>query len=230
MTLPILLSVPHAGLGIPPDVEELNLLTREQIAEDGDEGADQLYALERDVDALVTTEIARAFVDMNRAQDDRRKDGVVKTHTCWNVRIYRQPLSEGTVEALLERYHKPYHQQLTARAREGVKVGIDCHTMAVVGPPVGPDPGAERPAICIGNGDGTCPREWLGELALCLGRAFGKEVAINHPFTGGYIIRRHAPELPWIQIEFSRAPFMTMFEKRARLLQAITRWCEGLCW
>jgi formiminoglutamase len=228
MTLPILLSVPHAGLQVPPEIQELNLLSPAQIAEDGDGGADQLYALEREVLAFVDTEVGRAFVDMNRATDDRSRDGVVKTHTCWGVKVYKEPLPEETAVALIERYHSPYHQRLSALASFGVKVGLDCHTMAAVGPPVGPDPGVERPLICLSDGDGTCPRQWLGELALCLGRAFGREVAINHPFTGGYIIRRHASELPWIQIEFSRAPFMSLFEKRARLLKALTRWCEHL--
>jgi formiminoglutamase len=230
MTLPILLSVPHAGLQVPPEIDDLNLLSPEQIAEDGDEGAGQLYALEREVRAFVTTEIARAFVDMNRSPDDRRRDGVVKTHTCWNVQIDSEPLPEGTANALIERYYGPYHERLSSLATAGVKVGLDCHTMAAVGPPVGLDPGVERPSICVSNGDGTCPRDWLGDLAMCLGRAFGKEVSINHPFTGGYIVRHHASELPWIQIEFSRAPFLALFEKRARLLQALSYWCEGLSW
>jgi formiminoglutamase len=228
MTLPVLMSVPHAGLAIPPEVKELNLLTREQIAEDGDQGADQLYALEREVHAFVTTEIARAFVDMNRSPSDRGRDGVVKTHTCWNARIYQRPISDEIASDLIDRYYRPYHRQLTAYAAKAVKVGIDCHTMAPVGPPVGPDPGAERPAICISNGNGTCPRAWLGKLALCLGREFGKEIAVNHPFKGGHIIGHHAAELPWVQIEFSRAPFMSMFEKRARLMMALSRWCDTL--
>jgi formiminoglutamase len=226
MTLPILVSVPHAGLEMPDEIEGLNLLTPEQIAEDGDEGAGRIYDLERDVEAFVTTEVARAFVDMNRAPDDIRRDGVVKTHTCWDVPIYRRPLSGAVVEILIERYYHPYHQRLTELAAEGVIAGIDCHTMAAVGPPVGPDPGVERPAICISNGDGTCPREWLGALAMCLGRSLGKEVAINHPFTGGFIIRSHATELPWIQLEFSRAPFLSLLEKRVRLLTALQGWCE----
>jgi formiminoglutamase len=228
MTLPVLVSVPHAGLAVPPEVEQLNLLTTAQIAEDGDEGAARLYDLGREVQAFVTTEIARAFVDMNRAPDDFRMDGVVKTHTCWDVPVYERPLDDEMIEALLGRYYRPYHRQLSARAGENVRVGLDCHTMAAVGPPVGPDPGVERPAICISNGDGTCPREWLGELALCLGRSFGEGIAVNHPFTGGFIIRHHASELPWIQLEFSRAPFLSLLEKRLRLLAALDMWCGNL--
>ena len=39
MTLPLLLSVPHAGLTVPSQVENLCLLTKKEIVEDGDEGA-----------------------------------------------------------------------------------------------------------------------------------------------------------------------------------------------
>ena len=33
MTLPLLISVSHAGLSVPPELADLNLLTPEQIAE-----------------------------------------------------------------------------------------------------------------------------------------------------------------------------------------------------
>lgn len=226
MTLPLLLSVPHGGLRIPQEVEHLNLLSIEQIAEDGDEGAAEIYDLKDSVTAFVTTDIARAYVDLNRAEDDRRKDGVVKTHTCWDIPIYREPLPENTLQVLLEKYYHPYHAKLTSLAREpSVKLGIDCHTMAVTGPPVGPDPGKERPFICLSNADRTCPSSMLRSLANELEFSFDAQIAINDPFRGGYIIRSHCTELPWIQIEFARTPTPANQEKRHRLLQALTAWC-----
>ena len=74
MKLPFLLSVPHAGLTVPTEVEEICILSEEDIIKDGDEGAAQIYLpLENHVSALVTTDIARAILDMNRSQEDRRK-------------------------------------------------------------------------------------------------------------------------------------------------------------
>ena len=91
MTLPLLLSVPHAGLTIPPEVENLCVLTKKEIIEDGDEGAARIYLpLQKEVYSLVTTDVARAIVDMNRAEEDKSKDGIVKTHTCWDVPVYRE--------------------------------------------------------------------------------------------------------------------------------------------
>lgn len=226
MTLPLLLSVPHAGLVIPPEVNDLCMLSENEIIEDGDEGAAEIYLpLEDEVYTLVTTVVARAIVDMNRAEDDRGRDGVIKTHTCWDVQIYREPLSEVIITELMATFYKPYHSSLTQYATH-VQCGIDCHTMASQGPPVGPDTGIERSAICISNADCTCPNEWITSLADCFERAFEKEVAINHPFKGGYIVRSHAKELPWIQIELSRAPFFSNKEKGFRVLEALKDWCS----
>ena len=225
MTLPFLVSVPHAGLGVPPEVEGLCVLKEQDIIKDGDEGAAEIYYPLKDrVTAFVTTNIARAVVDMNRREDDRTKDGLVKTHTCWDVPIYKEPLSEEVVTSLIQRYYRPYHSRLS-HVSKGIRLGLDCHTMAAVGPPVAPDAGSRRPRVCLSNGDGsTCPQEWLLSLAECFRETFGDDVAMNAPFKGGYITRSHAEEIPWIQIELSREPFHDNEEKGRRVLQAIKEW------
>jgi N-formylglutamate amidohydrolase len=202
------------------------MLTEEEIIADGDEGASEIYDLRGEVAAYVAADIARAIVDVNRKEDDRRLDGVVKTHTIWNVPVYRKPLREDIIETLLARYYRPYHEKLSALAVGDVLLGLDCHTMVSEAPPVGPEPGSPRPSLCLSNAEGTCPDEWTKGLAGVLERAFGLGVAINSPFTGGYIIRSHAGELPWVQLEVSRGRFMSPAEKRARLLRALGEWCR----
>ena len=224
MTLPLLISVPHAGLRVPPEAQPYCRLSEDDIAQDGDEGAAEIYTIEQEVECYVTTEIARAIVDLNRAEDDRRQDGVVKTHTCWEVPVYDPFPSEDVVQALLEKYHRPYHQRLTRLGGGGLRLAVDCHTMAAKGPPVGPDPGVERPRVCISNGDGTCPNEWMDTLKECLEERFGPYVSINHPFKGGYITRTHASEMPWVQLEMSRAPFASNAQKREYVLAALSAW------
>lgn len=228
MSLPLLLSVPHAGLGIPEEVADSCALTPEQVAEDGDEGAAEIYALAAEVERFVTADVARAIVDLNRAEDDRGKDGVVKTHTCWNVPVYRTFPSEDRIEALLARHHRPYHARLRDAADGRVRLAVDCHTMAALGPPVGPDPGVERPHVCLSNGEGTCPDAWMDGLVRCFTREFGPSVKVNDPFRGGYITRSHAAEMPWVQLELSRAPFLSNADKRARVLRALTAWTAEL--
>jgi len=223
--LPLLVSVPHAGLRVPAEVEPLCALTPEQVAADGDGGAAEIYAIEDEVGALVTTDVARAIIDMNRAQDDRGPDGAVKTRTCWDTAVWHRPLPDAAISDLLDGYHAPYHQRLTELGLSGRWVlGVDCHTMAAVGPPLGPDPGVERPWVCLSNADGTCPQEWIVSLGECFQEQLAGPVKINDPFRGGYITLSHSTEMPWVQIELSRAPFMSSEDKHHTVLTALRRW------
>ena len=222
MTLPILISVPHAGFEIPPEVETYNLLTQEEIICDGDEGASEIYAIESHVQAYATTDIARAFLDVNRSTNDRGRDGVVKTHTCWDVPIYMGQLPEDLIEVMIRKYYQPYHEKLILFATD-VKFGIDCHTMAEIGPPIGPDPGQERPLVCLSDADGTFPSYWLETLRGCFQQSFQVEVSLNQPFKGGYIIQAHASEIPWVQVEISRTDHLDNEEKKKKFIETIRK-------
>ena len=216
MTLPLLLSLPHAGTGVPRRLAGNCLLSEAQIVHDGDEFAAEIYApLESAVRYMVRTDVARAVLDMNRAEDDLRKDGVVKTHSCWDEPIWKRPLDAKTTQWLIETHHRPYHRRLSELARDrGLLLAIDCHTMAEYGPPIGPDPASKRPQACLGNVNGnSCPDEWTTILQRALQRHFPGEVTVNRPFSGGYITRFHGAEMPWIQLELSRGAFASPGEK-----------------
>jgi formiminoglutamase len=224
--LPILVSVPHAGLRVPEEAVPYCRLSLEDIVADGDEGAAEIYALDEHVAQFVTTDVARAIVDLNRAEDDFRPDGVVKTHTCWNVPVYHSFPPPEIVSALLARYHRPYHNTLRT-PRTGVRLCVDCHTMAAIGPPVGPDVASPRPHVCLGDGGGmTLPSGWMDALDKCFRQAFGVQIAINNPFRGGHITLRHGQDRPWLQLELSRALFASNEEKRACVLSALTDFCR----
>ena len=226
--LPLLISVPHAGLRVPQEVEDICVLSIDDIVKDGDEYAAAIYCpLKLNVAAFLTTDIARAIVDLNRAEDDFRKDGVIKTHTCWNVSVYREYPSAEMIEVLLAKYHRPYHDRLKSLAKTGVVLGVDCHTMAGIAPPVAPDPGKERPAVNLGDANGSLPAKWRDSLMECFQQAFGgHSVTLNDPFSGGFITRSHAAELPWIQVELSRAFYMSNEEKAVCVREALRSWCE----
>jgi formiminoglutamase len=230
MKLPILVSLPHAGLGMPPEVSGIVSLAQDDVVKDGDEQAAGVFLELRDrVAGFVTTDIARAFVDVNRDERDFSKDGVVKTHTCWDVPVYGKQPGQELIERLLGKYYHPYHKRLEALATNpDIRVGVDCHTMAAVGPPVAPDSGRRRPAACVSDADGACDPGWTRELAGQLETAIGGEVKINDPFKGGYITRRHARSLPWLQLELSRGDFMDVSEKRDAVARALAGWCEAV--
>ncbi len=232
MRLPLLLSVPHAGLRVPPEAQPYCRLTPAEIAADGDEGAGEIYDLGDHARTWVTTDVARAIVDVNRAVTDRRPDGVVKTHTCWGVPVYHGTLPEPVVGQLLDRYYHPYRRRLSRDVPPDVRLCVDCHTMAAAGPPIGPDPGRPRPRVCLGNGDPdgrgtpTLPRAWMDPLLESFEAAFGDGVTWNDPFAGGHITLTHGRERPWMQLELSRAPFLSAAEKRRGVLQALTDFCR----
>lgn len=236
MTLPLLLSVPHIGLAVPPEVQPYCQLTENDIIQDDDEHGAEIYDLAAHVADYVTTDVARAIVDLNRAEDDRRADGVVKTHTCWNVPVYRKFPPPEVIETLLTRYYRPYHTRLSEFGRQAaeaasaspIRLAVDCHTMAAVGPPIAPDTGQTRPAVCLGDAGGkTLPDGWMDQLFACFRNAFGDDVTVNQPFSGGYITQTHGREMPWVQVELSRGPFLSNEEKRTRVLQALTDFCEA---
>ncbi|MHC4144182.1 MAG: N-formylglutamate amidohydrolase [Planctomycetota bacterium] len=220
MKLPILISVPHAGLEIPSEVRAYNLLTQKEIIDDGDGGASEIYAVESYVQAYVTTDVARAYVDMNRSENDRTRDGVVKTHTCRDVPIYIRPLPADLIDVIIKKYYRPYHEKLTSLS-SGVRFGIDCHTMADVGPPISPDPGQKRPLVCLSNADGTFSVDWLKIMKDCFQQSFQVGISLNQPFKGGNIIRTHASEMPWVQVEISRTNDLDNKQKHKKFLDAI---------
>ncbi len=220
--VPIIVSVPHAGLEIPDELREVNLLTAQEIAADGDVGAAEIYGpLEGLVRGFLSTRTARAFVDVGRPPSDLGRDGVIKTHTCWGVPIYESPLAPLLTGALIEKYHAPYHERLDVGAATAI-AGVDCHTMAALGPPVGPDPGSRRPRICLSHRDGaSCPQELFDVFASALSESFGVEVATNTPFKGGYITQRRPGGIPWIQLELSREEWISYGEKTAAVAKAL---------
>jgi formiminoglutamase len=233
--LPLLISIPHGGNQIPPDVLDRVNLTKRDIFFDGDALTREIYDFGAGVQKIVDTAIARAIVDVNRAPDDRppsNPDGVVKTVTAHGVQVYRESMypDDRLIEELLEKYHRAFHKRID-EILSGCKIelALDCHSMLEFAPPIGPGKGAPRPLICLSNrGDArgepteargpiTCPPRWIRRLADEFEGEFedelaeGREVAINNPFSGGYNSQLHskASGVPWIQVELNRKLYLT---------------------
>lgn len=230
MKLPLFISIPHAGTHIPPEVKDLCILQQQDILADYDAEAKAIYtALEEQVAGCCTTDIARSLIDFNRAPDQVGGDGVIKSHTSWNIPVYRQFPDNKLIRVLLEKYYFPYHEKLSlAGSNSFIRLGIDCHTMSVLGPPAAPDPGQKRPLVCLSYGDGTCPEKWIKRLASCFSASFNDKVSINSPFQGGYIIRKHASELYWVQIEISQTMAYSVEFKKNCLLEGLQHFCHTM--
>jgi formiminoglutamase len=217
--LPILVSIPHGGTRRPPELEGRVCLSKRDLFDDGDALAREIYDVGDAVASVVAVEVARAFVDLNRAPNDRppaNPDGVVKSLTCYKRPIYHpgsEP-DEALIESLLASYHEPYHERLRAADPSEIRLALDCHTMGALAPPIAADPGRPRPLFCLSNADGaTCPSSIVEGLARALAKAFdcnSNAVKLNDPFRGGYIIRTHGVgRIPWIQLEMNRSFYLS---------------------
>jgi len=230
-TLPIALSLPHAGLDTPPEVRHLSLLTLEDIQKDGDEGSRDMAKVLRPFMAdFSEASVARAFVDLNREESDLSRDGVVKTHTCWDTPIYTKPLPPELIRTLIADYYRPYHARLSEFSRQpALRLALDLHTMAEKAPPIAADAGTRRPRLCLGNAHHkSSPCAWIETLAELAARHVDPDVQINTPFAGGWITRSHGREMPWIQVEVSREPWVSWEEKGEAILELMQRFTEAI--
>ncbi|MDD1704142.1 MAG: N-formylglutamate amidohydrolase, partial [Methanoregula sp.] len=114
----------------------------------------------------------------------------------------------------------------------GIRIAFDCHSMLPFGLPGQKDAKKARPLICLGNnGDGsgephpdsitTCPPGWIRALADTFEHEFAHpgSVAINDPFSGGFIANAHYwhKGIPWIQIEVNRSLYERLPADRVSL-------------
>jgi N-formylglutamate deformylase len=219
--LPVLLSIPHGGTGVPAELQNRLAIGTKEIFEDIDGFTREIYDLKDKVRHVHKMNIARTFVDPGRAPTDlppENPDGVVKSHTCFGKIIFRENRQPDRSETtrLLEKYYHPFHHRLQALIREdgtNLKLCIDCHSMAETGPAISPDRGKERPLFCLGNRFGaSAPDTLVEKLKSSLVEAFEldeNDVADNKPFAGGYITRHYGNNpLPWIQVEMNRKLYL----------------------
>ncbi|MDH3834769.1 MAG: N-formylglutamate amidohydrolase [Nitrosopumilus sp.] len=218
--LPILLSIPHGGTQRPPELDGHLCITEEDLFDDSDPFVIEIYDLGDKVQRVIKTNIARAFVDLNRSLQDlppQNPDGLIKSKTCYEKPIYikdREP-DESLRTMLIEMYYKPYHRQIQKSISElDLQLCLDCHSMAEFAPSIAPDKNKkERPIFCLSNQNGsTSSDEMIELLAKCICESFSiekKDIKLNDPFKGGHITKTYGNNsVPWIQIEMNRNQYL----------------------
>ena len=219
MTLPVLICIPHSGQKMPEELEGMTVINKQDVFEDSDAYTKEIYDLGSKVLQVISTEYARAFIDMNRNLTDlppRVPDGLIKSMTCNEKPIYKEGIEEDEilVGKLVSKYYKPYHLKiLRAINHPDLQLALDCHSMADVGPGISPDVGQKRPTICLGNCfDKTSSKETISKLAKCFAQGFElkpEDVKINKPFTGKYTAFTYGLKpVPWIHVELNRKLFL----------------------
>ena len=234
--LPVAIVIPHSGLAIPPELTGRIALSPAQIFNEADAYANGVYGFPERVLHWVSFPYARAVLDINRSLDpalNRPGDGFLKRQTSYGKPVFR-PGQEPTAEeeqALIATYWATWHAQLAGiAADERVKLVIDGHTMAAVGPTLYGDAAALRhrgSVSNLGNRQAT-PHPQRKRLSAppAVARALAAELAdrlaslptltmtrpgvsINVPFYGGWNLQRHSHDRqPWCMIEINRALYI----------------------
>jgi len=227
---PLVVEVPHAGLGVPPHFATALLASARAIARDADLFVDELYADAIDEGATVlVSRVSRYVVDLNRAETDvdaetvlggpsspRAPRGVVWRLTTDNERGLAAPLTPKELEARLAELHRPYHSalaQLIAGKLErfGVCVVLAGHSMPSVGRSGHGDAEVPRADVVPGTQGRTTAH---GSLIDCVSRhAEGAGLSVRHdePYRGGYTTRhwgRPSQRIHAVQVELARRLYM----------------------
>ncbi|MFC2152445.1 N-formylglutamate amidohydrolase [Bacteroidota bacterium] len=237
MKAPILISIPHGGWKVADEIKDIWALSKKDAFHDGDPFTCKIYDFSDKVEFQIVMEYYRAVIDLNRQPDDiapQNPDGVIKSHTCWNVPVYKKETlpDEMLKKILLDKYYFPYHKQMEEQIKNpAIKLAVDCHSMSATSPPIEADAGAVRPLICLGNlGDEngeiesvfnriTCDPELIKFMADEFRLVFQYEdlevvppaiATTNVPFSGGNITRLYGGQgVPFVQIEMSRALYLS---------------------
>ncbi|OPY39136.1 MAG: N-formylglutamate amidohydrolase [Methanoregula sp. PtaU1.Bin051] len=223
---PFLISVPHGGTEIPADLRNRFALTEAELLYYCDPETRLIFGFRDHVAAYIDTKISRMVTDLNRPPlplPGRDPDGIIKVRTIDGKDVYRpgQFPDMQTIHRLMMAHYFPYHQRIDELIDKcPVEIAFDCHSMLPVGSCGQNDAGKGRPLICLGNNGNRHGRAKKGSIATCrpemieaLAGAFRdtfairKEVAINNPFSGGFIANAHywRKGIPWIQIEVNRS-------------------------
>ena len=240
--LPIAIVSPHGSLAVPPELIERVALSQEQIFNEADAYIDDIFDYRDRVLHWVAFPYARCIIDVNRPAVNRPADvvllpragdGVVKQVTSYGDTVFKPGMQpDAELEAvLLRKYYHPWHEQLAViAADERVKLVIDAHSMAAVGPDLYGDPDQRRPRVMVGNlGDRngrirpdrsllSAPTPLANRFARLLGEQLadteplveaGAETAVNVPFSGGWNLWAHGgKQQPWLMVELSRAMYI----------------------
>ena len=224
---PVVISVSHAGRDYPPALRAALSVGHAAAVALEDRHIDAVAPAARGAECLLIQRRARAWIDLNRGEDERDPavdEGAPSAETSARVRsglgliprragqgqLWRRRWTDAEVAARIATDHRPYHVQLAAdldaaRARWGVAVLLDLHSM----PPLTGAARGTRAVLGDRFGRATHPR-FVARAQSALAAA-GLMPALNSPYAGGYILDRHGRPVEGvhaIQLELDRSLYL----------------------
>ncbi len=240
--LPLIFDSPHSGHDYPKDFDYACDFEILENAED--KFVDDLFAGAPDHGAhLLLAHFPRSYIDVNRSCSDidrellsedwtgispiaptSRSDagiGLIRRLVKPGIPVYNRPLTSEEITARIEKYYRPYHEQLAdliedAHYNFGQVFHINCHSMpqssAYPKRSIGLIGNTAKPSdFVLGDRDGTsCDPNFTRHLKDFI-KDLGYTVTINDPFKGVELVERYSnPTRGYnsIQIEINKSLYM----------------------
>jgi len=224
---PVIVSVSHAGRDYPPALFEVLRAPATALAALEDRHVDRVAAAAAGIETMLVQRRGRAWIDLNRAEQDRDPQvdagAVPQRHPSPKLRsglglvprrvavagdLWRRRFTAAEIDARIATDHRPYHAALdallaAARARFGVAVLFDLHSM----PPLGP--GGSQ--VVIGDRFGRSSAARFTARLEQVASAAGIACAANAPYAGGHIVERHGRPgrgIHAVQVELDRSLYL----------------------
>lgn len=211
---PLIISVPHAGRHYPDAMTAMLRLRQTQLLPLEDRYADRLAAAAfAEGLAGIVANTARAWIDLNRDEAEcdpalvdlpadsapllsaklRGGLGLIPRRIAPFGDIWRHRIAADDLALRIADHHRPYHAALdrmlsAAQAKFGIALLLDVHSM----PTLRPSGDDLPPQIVIGDSFGRTAHDRFTACAVMLAAQYGLRVAVNHPYAGGYVLKRHA--------------------------------------
>lgn len=196
---PLILSMPHPGTGVPPEVAA-QLNERGKLVEDTDWHMRQLYSFCAPfAPTIVEAQLSRFVIDLNRdpagvsLYPGQATTELVPSTTFDGAPIWQTAPDAAEIERRKAAYFQPYHTALAAeiarvKAEHGYCVLWDCHSIKSVIPRLFP---GTLPTLNLGtnSGQSCAPSVEAAAVAAMAGQPL-TQIA-NGRFKGGWITRHY---------------------------------------
>lgn len=224
---PLLVSIPHSGLLVPRDVDdvETRLTDVGRSLIDTDWYVDRLYDFVVDLDASVLiANYSRYVVDLNRARDGTALyPGQSETEICPTSTFTDEPLyvagenpGPAEISRRITRFWQPYHDELKSeleriRRNFGYAMLWDAHSIQSQLPRFFD---GILPELNLGTADGAASTSDLGDAVYSIIRESRYSSAYNGRFKGGYITRNYGnpdERIFALQLEIAQRSYMSEY-------------------
>lgn len=224
----VIVSIPHAGRYYLPALLGAARVTGAVLQRLEDRYVDLLAkGLGSQGYRVITATYARAWIDMNRAEDEWDSSlivggtpahpvssrvhgglGIIPRRLSGPGELWRHRFDHADLAVRIEQVHRPYHAAIAgaldeAIANHGQAVLIDLHSMP--GQPGG------VPQLVLGDRHGLTASSQLVDRLMAVGEGMGLSVARNAPYAGAHTIQWHASRtrrIEAVQVEIDRSLYL----------------------